>query len=93
MNVSFKASLVNYSTIIKRDPINKQQNNYISSFVELDTQNEADYQALRKIAFDWGKESSLAIDLFDNFTVDRKNHIGKHLVKIITLLYNILSKS
>ena len=77
MNVSFKASLVNYSTIIKRDPVNKHQNSYISSFVELDTQNNADYQALRKIALDWGKESSLVIDLFDNFTVDR--HRIRHL--------------
>ena len=71
MNVSFKASLVNYPVIIKRDTNNDNQKDYISTFVELDTQNDADYQALRKIALDWGKETSLAIDFFDNFSVDR----------------------
>ena len=71
MNVSFKASLVNYSTIIKRDPISKKEENYISSFVELDPNDNADNQALRTVAYTWERGASLANDVYDNFTADR----------------------
>lgn len=94
MKVSFKASLVGYPIIIKQGANKDNQNNYISSFVELDTQNEADYEALRKIALDWGKETSLAVDLFDNFSVDR--HKVRHLyptgLKNIKIKYFALLK-
>lgn len=71
MNVSFKASLVNYSTIIKRDLNNRKEENVVSSFVELDPQNSADHQALREIAYTWDRGASLANDIYDNFTADR----------------------
>ena len=85
---------VGYPIIIKQGANKDNQNNYISSFVELDTQNEADYEALRKIALDWGKETSLAVDLFDNFSVDR--HKVRHLyptgLKNIKIKYFALLK-
>ena len=74
MNVSFKASTINYANITKINPINKTETSFIGSFVELDKRNEYDYNALRTIANKWENGYSLAVDIFDNFTCDKHGH-------------------
>lgn len=71
MNVSFKASIVNYATIIKKDKTTQKESNYIGSFVELDKNNEDDYNALREVAFKWERGFSYAMDILDNFVYER----------------------
>ena len=72
MNVSFRATSIDYPYVIKRNSINNKENEYLTYFVELDTQNEEDYQALRKVAFDWENGGSYAMDVLNSYVFERK---------------------
>ena len=77
MNVSFKASIVNYATIIKKDKITQMESDYIGSFVELDKNNKDDYRALKDVASKWERGVSYAMDILDNFAFERS---GKNII-------------
>lgn len=67
--ISFKANIINYSTLIKKDS-QSQEAPFIGSFVELDTQNKDDFKALQTIAKTWEKGGSFAYDMYSNFKHD-----------------------
>ena len=75
--ISFKASLINYTTINRINPRNEQ---YITSFVELDTRNQEDFLALQSIAKKWENGFSLAQDVYNDFKCDRN---GTHLFESV----------
>ncbi|MBQ7764686.1 GNAT family N-acetyltransferase [bacterium] len=89
MNVSFKASLVGYATVIKRNNNTNKESGYISSFVELDKANNDDYEALRQIALGWNKGYSYAKDVFDNFSYEK---FGKKISNDANYRYFALTK-
>lgn len=67
--ISFKANIINYSTLIKKESQNKETP-FIASFVELDTLNKDDFKALQTIAKTWEKGGSFAFDMYSNFKHD-----------------------
>ena len=67
--ISFKANIINYSTLIKKESQN-QETPFIGSFVELDTQNKDDFKALQTVAKTWEKGGSFAFDMYSNFKHD-----------------------
>ncbi len=71
--ISFKASVIGSAYIQKLTP-DKNFTDYQSRFVELNTDSNEDYEAIRTIARSWKQGSSFVVDMFDSFATDRFLH-------------------